>query len=315
MAPADPTFRSDGLSSSDQLRVVAAEPNAAAVFVGPLPTLFRGVVIAPRWAVVLVLALTFAAATLVHNASLGELDVGMFYLVPLALATWMWGLRGGIVLGLAASGTTLAVDVQHRAAFDSTVALSWDGIVLTVLYLGGAVVLAELRRSYRRIADLARTDGLTGLLNRRGFWDRAEQEFHHARRAHWPITVMHLDLDRFKELNDSRGHAEGDRLLVVVADILRRLRRTDVSCRIGGDEFVVLMPNTTADAARLVVDKLRQEVSAAMARNAWGVTCSIGVATFLRVPVTVEQMIQVADSAMYCVKRGTRDGVEYVTVT
>ena len=109
------------------------------------------------------------------------------------------------------------------------------------------------------LRHLSRTDGLTGLYNHRTFYERLDEELVRARRYDAPLSVVLIDLDDFKTVNDTRGHQFGDSLLVRCAELMRReLRRTDIVCRYGGDEFGVIMPETNGEAARSMMCRLSE---------------------------------------------------------
>jgi diguanylate cyclase (GGDEF)-like protein len=147
---------------------------------------------------------------------------------------------------------------------------------------------------------------LTGALNRRAFLEAAERERLRAERRGEPLSVAYLDLDGFKEVNDRHGHQEGDRVLEDLADrVLQTIRGTDLFCRIGGDEFVLLLPDTGAREAAAVLQRAR----AAMADGGSPVTASVGIATFRIVPTGVAAMVEAADELMYRAKGRGKDRI------
>lgn len=151
------------------------------------------------------------------------------------------------------------------------------------------------------------TDALTGVHNKRFFLDRLPQELERAARKQTPLSLAVLDLDHFKRYNDTLGHVEGDRLLQALASILtHHLRRYDLVCRWGGEEFALLLPDTDADTATAIAERLRQAVALAFGgpeRRA-PVTISVGVATFPLVQGTAEELVHAADTALYRAKQG-----------
>jgi diguanylate cyclase (GGDEF)-like protein len=164
----------------------------------------------------------------------------------------------------------------------------------------------ELERANRRWQLLARTDELTRVRNRRGLMTTLEREFHRAARYGAPLSVIELDLDHFKQVNDRFGHAAGDALLKRVARALRHgLRQVDVVGRIGGEEFVVVAPETSAREAVVLAERLRQAVAAT------GITVSCGVATLGQVEARdAEQLLAHADHALYRAKSLGRNRCE-----
>lgn len=158
--------------------------------------------------------------------------------------------------------------------------------------------------------ELARIDPLTNVPNRRAFYEALDKERVRSLRYRRPFTIAYLDLDNFKKVNDSLGHAVGDELLVQVAAGLRtNLRASDYVGRLGGDEFAALLPETDATAAKLVLCKLRLRLLEEMKAHCWQVTFSIGAATFLDPPDSLDVIIRMADETMYAIKAHGKDNV------
>jgi diguanylate cyclase (GGDEF)-like protein/PAS domain S-box-containing protein len=159
---------------------------------------------------------------------------------------------------------------------------------------------------------LARCDALTGLANRRAFFERAEQERKRAARYRRPISLAYVDLDNFKQVNDTRGHEAGDQVLTSVANILGTLRSDDMAARLGGDEFAVLLPEAGDAAAAFVIHKVHRLLTAAMHEKNLPVTFSIGLVTFDPVPDNTEVMVQKADDLMYEVKHRGKNAIRHL---
>jgi diguanylate cyclase (GGDEF)-like protein len=159
----------------------------------------------------------------------------------------------------------------------------------------------------------AAVDPLTGLFNRRYFLSRLDEEVERARRQSSPLTVMMLDVDDFKQLNDRLGHLVGDAVLRVVGDVLRRsVRLFDVCARHGGDEFAILMPGSSPENSRQIAERIREGVEDSRpAAGPWSddlrLTTSIGIATFAN--TTSEDLIDRADQALYAAKRQGKNRV------
>jgi diguanylate cyclase (GGDEF)-like protein len=191
-------------------------------------------------------------------------------------------------------------------------AVAYAMVVGTVVATGAFVDLVR-RRIDSLVADLshaARSDPLTGLLNRRGFLPLLEEQFELARRSGRELSLLAVDLDHFKELNDRLGHAAGDRALVAVAQALQSTpRRSDVVCRMGGDEFSMLLPDTGLEGAQLAAHRLRRAVH----NLGVGLAASVGIAVFPRHAAQPEALLTAADRALYDAKRSGRDRAHVAT--
>lgn len=161
----------------------------------------------------------------------------------------------------------------------------------------------ERHRLFSALRSLSLIDDLTGLYNRRGFSDLGEQYLKLARRSGRGVTMVYVDLDRFKSINDSLGHHVGDRALIKVADILRAtFRRSDIIARLGGDEFGVLALEAADESAELLVERLREGVVDFNESSVepFELSVSIGMARHDDDPrVRLEDMVTEADAAMY----------------
>jgi len=166
-------------------------------------------------------------------------------------------------------------------------------------------------RYFEQIRHMAFVDGLTGVYNRRYFEQRVLEELERASRYAGGLAVLMLDIDHFKNVNDEFGHLLGDEVLRQVSAILtRQLRKIDVVCRYGGEEFAILVPQTTGERAWGAAEKLRRAV------EAWSfpgvprpVTVSIGVADFPQNGATRDELVKAADSALYAAKQAGRNRV------
>jgi len=176
--------------------------------------------------------------------------------------------------------------------------------------LGGALRMATLVEESRFMAT---TDALTGLLNRRSLLESTLREVARTKRYGDQLAVILLDVDHFKQINDRRGHAAGDLVLTAVGNLLNRALRTcDIVARWGGEEFVLVLPSTTPEAAQLAAERVRALLAGAEIKDGKGdlipVTASFGVANY-QADETLEQVIDRADSAMYRAKSAGRNRV------
>jgi diguanylate cyclase (GGDEF)-like protein/putative nucleotidyltransferase with HDIG domain len=184
-------------------------------------------------------------------------------------------------------------------------------LTTTALVVAGAMIGLLKERNAKLVADVseaARSDALTGLLNRRGFDERFLVELARARRNGERLSLLVGDLDRFKNLNDSYGHQEGDRVLRCVGEaIADAARESDACARIGGEEFAILLPDTDEQGAYLAAERLRGQVQVACASLPGELTISVGVATFPQHGREGDSLMRAADQAVYMAKQLGRD--------
>lgn len=163
---------------------------------------------------------------------------------------------------------------------------------------------------FAQIQQQALTDALTGCYNRRSFEMQLDREMKAARRQHQPLTLMMLDLDRFKQLNDSVGHDAGDDALRRLADCFRQeLRGVDSAARFGGDEFALILPQADSEGAQIVAERLRARIEEIHIPGFGNLNASIGIATFPTHGSTRADLVIAADAALYSAKRAGRNRV------
>jgi len=269
----------------------------------------------PALVVLIAVSATLGAAW-IDRASGTELSLAALYLGPVAIIAWFFGRTQGrawcLLVGTASALAELTMSGQSTAP----TIIAWNTAAVMMLSLVVVEVLTRLHRSLEVERDLARTDTLTGVANTRSFKELAEAELERARRYGRTFTLASLDLDHFKSVNDTLGHAAGDRLIHDVGQaIRRRLRRVDIVARIGGDEFVVLLPETNAAAAAVALYHIREALQSVADGYGPEVTASFGAVTFVSPPASVEEMLQLADVAMYQAKNAGRDRIESMTIS
>jgi diguanylate cyclase (GGDEF)-like protein len=180
-----------------------------------------------------------------------------------------------------------------------------------------ALVLRDvtpLLEAHAKLKDLANTDELTGLANRRHFMESLQREIERARRYNSALSLVLLDLDHFKRVNDTHGHAAGDDVLRETASILREVcRDVDEAARIGGEELALLLPETNAAGARVMAERVRRRIEqtalASPAGAAYEVTASFGVASLDEEIDTPDRLLQASDAALYRAKEAGRNRV------
>lgn len=234
-----------------------------------------------------------------------EVNMALFQLLPVMFATWYISRRAGIFFSFVTLGAWVITDVLLGVHSSSAFIPYWNGIVRLIFFLVLITLTWVMRDAKREAQELSRIDSLTGVANGRSFAERVALEVSRMQRIDRPLTIAYVDLDHFKQINDTRGHTEGDRLLQATAEaICERLRATDFVARLGGDEFAILLPETSAAVAPRVLTAVEVAVSHAI-NDGWGVGCTIGAVTFESAPPSVDYMVRLADDLMY---RGKHDG-------
>jgi diguanylate cyclase (GGDEF)-like protein len=243
-----------------------------------------------------------------------ELTPLVFYLVPVVLVAWYAGRWPGAIVACAGGLAWMLADALTQSEYSHWSIPYWNVVLRLAALLLVSEAVARLRLAHARERELARRDALTGAPNARAFYELAGAEIARARRYIHPFSVAYLDLDDFKVVNDRLGHLAGDAVLRSVARALGGvLRASDVVARLGGDEFVVLLPEAGAAPARLATDKLRQALAEVVPAHGWRMTASIGVATFLVAPESVDELLAAVDGLMYRAKQSGKNGVAHET--
>jgi diguanylate cyclase (GGDEF)-like protein/PAS domain S-box-containing protein len=199
----------------------------------------------------------------------------------------------------------LTLDNRQAGAYNA------DAAKQALVFANQAAIAIENARLFEQVQTLAVTDPLTNLHNRRYFFEVAHRELERARRYQSPLSLIMIDIDHFKEVNDTHGHLIGDMVLKLIAERLSaQLREIDVLCRYGGEEFVVLLPDTALDAAYQVAERLRQAIvkmPIQAGSNQVKVTTSLGVAHMDAECHQIDDLIRYADKALYQAKSAGRN--------
>lgn len=259
-----------------------------------------------RWLLPLTLTALVGTADLTTSA---DVAFTLAYLLPVALSAWHLGFFPSLVLAAISTATSLVVDL-HTQADTIHPAIVTINLVAQLLVFGFfGLILSRLRRHLEREHGLATTDPLTGLANRRALWTNAEREMQRCRRTGAPYSLAYLDVDGFKGVNDQHGHRVGDEVLIEIAKtLLANVRAVDCVARMGGDEFALLLPDTGAEGAKVVLAKLRAHLEGAPWNRQHRISFSIGALTVLDPGADVDSIIAHADKLMYAVKSDGKNG-------
>lgn len=240
-----------------------------------------------------------------------ELSFSAFYLMPIILVAWFSGRRYGLMISVISAISWVTVDILVGGFTPHPLVSVWNATVRLSFFVLVALLIPYLR-DLAQEKDRAHIDDLTGIANRRRFFEVAQAELDRSQRYRRPFTVAYIDIDNLKIVNDRWGHRMGDELLCAfAAQAARLLRKTDTIARVGGDEFILMFPETDQAAAQMIISRMQATINHEMERNHWPVTFSIGVLTCENPSLTADELIRRADKLMYSVKNNGKNAIAY----
>jgi diguanylate cyclase (GGDEF)-like protein len=256
----------------------------------------------PRWVIVVIASAFLATVGLTDYVTGRDVSLSVFYVAPIALSTWFVGKRVGLLFAVLSTMTWFIADDMGRPHVQPLLPY-WNAAVRVGFYAVMVVILAKLKVALEHERNLSREDPTTEIANPRAFFEWGAKEVERARRFRHPITLLYVDCDDFKLVNDRDGHGVGDEVLREVAQAMQgAVRDVDFVARLGGDEFAVLLPETDPVGAQVAVARLQEQLSREMARRGRPVTFSIGAATFSAGLSSLEEALREADRLMYSAK-------------
>lgn len=270
----------------------------------------------PRMLLIAIGSLLIAAAWIADRVTGHDLSFLLFYLIPVYYFIWFTTKRFGIIASIICAVVWAVENISSRISVNNTNIAYFNMSVETVFFFLTTYLLCMLKEAMGINEELSRMDALTGTMNRNAFYDIAAREISRLERYMRPFTVAYIDIDNFKVINYRFGHNAGDRLLCAMADTMRKsLRKVDLISRFGGDEFTILLPETGAEAAQVVLSRIRNVLLNIMEKNEWPVTFTFGTVTFLKAPSSVEEMMKKVGSVMYNAKDSGMNTIEHEIVS
>ena len=242
-----------------------------------------------------------------------DISFSAFYLLPVVLAASGTGARIGVRVAIVTSIAWLGAESMTLGHDTNVLVPVWNAGVRFVVFALVVALLDALTTSIVHERALSREDSLSGLPNSRAFYELADLERRAMSRTGSSLTVAYLDIDDFKTVNDTLGHSAGDVVLRSTAATMRAvLRERDHLGRLGGDEFAVILPDTPAEGAAVVLEKLHRALLLEASSRGWPIGYSVGAVTFASAPRSVDEMIARSDQLMYEVKNGGKNRVRLV---
>ncbi len=241
-----------------------------------------------------------------------ELLMDLFYLIPIIFSAWLLGRKLALVFALL-SGLALAlIELLNGEVHANPLLLIWNGTSALIIFVIVTLVFQALKHAYLEEKMLARYDIMTGVPNRKMFYEELDKEAYRTERYGRPFTVAYIDVDNFKRINDTLGHDSGDELLRFVANQMKRnIRTSDLVARMGGDEFILLLPETDGERAKAAISKLLKKLNASINKDIWPVSFSIGVLSCESGSCNAREMIKKADELMYEVKTNGKNHAKF----
>lgn len=233
----------------------------------------------------------------------------LFFLLPIILACWFTGLFFCcFVFCLTVLSWTLS-DYLLAGSNIEPLPFLFNSTIHALILAYITYLLRYIRHLLIRESQLAREDSLTKIPNRRSFYESGEIAFSTGHRQQLPVTIIFIDVDSFKSINDTYGHKIGDKLLFEAAQVMNQhVRKNDVLGRIGGDEFCLILLNVEKEQAHSYATNLKEKLAEKMYQHQWQTTFSMGIVTYRVTPPDFLNTIEQADRLMYEVKINGRNG-------
>lgn len=239
----------------------------------------------------------------------------LFYIFPVFYCSWHLGKNQGYAASILAGFVWLASDQFSGHLYKNNFIVIWNLSMRLIIFLLAAYFLYTTKILLKKEKELSRIDPLTGLKNSRSFFEHLQNEIEKFKRFKHPFAVIYLDVDNFKQVNDTSGHPFGDETLKQVAQrISENFRSTDVAARMGGDEFGFIFVETPSKQAEEALKRLKEILSSFTKENSIPITFSFGMVCFenLLVSDNPVEIIKVADNLMYSVKKKGKNQIKAV---
>jgi diguanylate cyclase (GGDEF)-like protein len=245
-----------------------------------------------------------------------EFAWSIFYFIPIYFSAWYGKKSISILIAILSGIIWLIADIYSGHPYSNIIIPYFNGLVRTTTFLLFAFLFSKIKEISQKEKELARRDVLTGLLNSRGFYEYLNNEIERFKRYKSPFTIVYMDIDNFKQLNDTIGHLEADKIIKEIAcEIRNHFRSADIIARLGGDEFCFLLVETDYQKAKLAMDKLKDKLLSFVSDKNLPITFSYGVATFendLSIKNLIPyEVVKIADDLMYESKKNGKNKITH----
>ncbi|MCB1189047.1 MAG: GGDEF domain-containing protein [Leptospiraceae bacterium] len=241
-----------------------------------------------------------------------EFSFSIFYLIPITFTVLYADFRFSIVISIISAAFWLFADIYSGHKYQNTIYPVWNTFMRLGYFLLHSFFLSKFLILYKITKQNASIDLLTNAVNSRFFHELLNQELKKSQRNKRPFTLIYMDLDNFKSVNDTYGHLAGDSLLKLISSlIIKNVRTSDIFARLGGDEFALFLPETGFEESKQIIKRLKQIADMEFSKNNWNVSLSIGAVTFKTFNLSVEEMILQTDNLMYKVKKKGKNNIEH----
>ena len=241
-----------------------------------------------------------------------EMSFSIFYLIPISLTILLGDFKLGILISLLSAISWYLADISSGHTYQSIFTPIWNSIVRFGYFLIHTYFFSQFIKLYEKTKMSSLTDSLTGVANTRYFTELFERELKKAKRTKLPFTLLYIDLDNFKFINDTYGHQMGDSLLKIISKtISESIRPSDIFARLGGDEFALLLPESDYKESKSLIKRIKRTIETQLQKNNWPITLSIGAITFKKFDSTISEMIKQTDDFMYKVKKDGKNNIEH----
>ena len=240
----------------------------------------------------------------------------IFYILPVASVSWLLGKYWGMFATIVAIIPELTVNLFTMPPSNNVMINLWNiacklFVLILIVYLVSSV--KKLKDTERQ---LMRTDILTGINNISYFYELGDIELERVRRSGIPITIVYLDVDGLRAVNDTFGFLVGDKLLQSVADSIKsNLRITDTAARLDSDEFAILLPGSDFSKSEIVIRRIHRILNEVISQNNWPSTVTMGAVTYLSPPDSIDHLVTNAEGLMYAAKQNGSNTILHNVIT